>query len=650
MRGATLFDAITARAARYARILAALASLLVQPAAVDTAIGQTAAQPAAGQSTAQSATARPAAQTAAALYASDCAQCHESPAPDLRAPSRELMRAMTAESVARALDSGPMAAMAAKLTPAERVAIAEYVTGKRIAPVATGANAETGRCPDNRPPLLPTLQGPGWNGWGNGLANTRFQDAAAITPENVSHLHLTWAFGFAGAVNANAQPSIAGGWLFVGGGDRQVHALDARTGCTHWLFATDAPVRAAIVIGQAAASGPPIAWFGDMRANAYAVDAATGTLLWRAKLDSHRAARETGAPAFYNGVVYFPVSSFEEGIGTRGDYSCCTFRGSVVARDAHTGALIWKSYTIPEEPRPTGKNAMGVQMYGPSGAAVWSAPTIDPQRGVLYVATGNSYSKPAADTSDAVLAMDLRTGRIVWHRQATPDDAYIVGCAVHASINCPDDPGPDFDFGQSPILTRLPDGRRLLVIAQKSGIAHALDPDRDGAFVWHTRLGKGGSLGGSQWGSAVDGNRVYVAISDVRFLRGAWRRLDPKAGGGLFGLDLASGKISLSIPPVPCGEREACSPALSAAVTAVPGIVFSSGVSGILRAYATDDARLLWAFDTSRDYDTVNGVPAHGGAMDGPGPVVVDGMLYVNSGYGLWGGRPGNVLLAFSVR
>ena len=600
-----------------------------------------------------------AAQTAAALYTGNCAQCHDSPSPDVRAPTRELMRAMTAEAVARALESGSMAPMAAKLTPADRVAIAEYVTGKQLAPAAAAAaaaaatataNAEAGRCPDGSPQLSPTLDGPAWNGWGNGLANTRFQADAGITPENVSRLHLKWAFGFAGAVNTIAQPSIAGGWLFVGGGDRQVHALDPRTGCAHWRFATDSWVRAAIVIGEATASGPPMAWFGDMRANAYAVDAATGSLLWRAKLDGHRAARVTGAPALYHGVIYFPVSSFEEAIGTRSEYGCCTFRGSVVALDARTGAMIWQSFTIPQEPGPTKKNALGVQMYGPSGAAVWSAPTIDPERGVLYVATGNSYSKPAADTSDAVLAMDLKTGRILWHRQATPDDAYIVGCAVHGSINCPDDPGPDFDFGQSPILTHLSDGRRLLVIAQKSGVAHALDPDHDGAFVWHTRLGKGGALGGSQWGSAVDANRIYVAISDVRFLRGGGRRLDPEAGGGLFSLDLASGKISQSIPPVPCGEREACSPALSAAVTAVPGIVFSGGVSGILRAYATADARLLWAFDTSRDYDTVNGVPAHGGAMDGPGPVVVDGMLYVNSGYGLWGGRPGNVLLAFSVR
>jgi polyvinyl alcohol dehydrogenase (cytochrome) len=557
------------------------------------------------------------------------------------------MQAMTAESVDHALDGGTMAIMAGKLTPMQRVAIAEYVTGKKIGSlVAADAAADAGRCPGDSPPLSQTLDGAGWNGWGNGLGNARFQAASRITPESVSRLRLEWAFGIAGAVNANAQPSIVGGWLFVGGGDRLVHALDARTGCTHWRFPTEAPVRAAIVIGKLAGSGAPIAWFGDTRANVYAVDAATGTLLWRTKLDDHPAARITGGPALFRNVVYFPVSSIEEGTGARSDYGCCTFRGSVVALDAGTGARIWKTFTIPQQPRPTKLNAAGVQMFGPSGAAVWSAPTIDAERGALYVATGNSYSNPPADTSDSVLALDVKTGLMLWHRQATPNDAFIVGCVAGTSLNCPEDHGPDFDFGQSPILTRLADGRRLLVIGQKSGVVHALDPGRDGAFLWHTRVGKGGTLGGSQWGSAADGVRAYVAVSDVRFL--GLRRLDPDEGGGLFGLDLEDGKIAFSVPPVPCGARVSCSPALSAAVTVVSGVVFSGGVSGVLRAYATD-GRLLWEFDTSRDYDTVNGVPAHGGAMDGPGPVVVDDMLFVNSGYGLWGGRPGNVLLAFSV-
>jgi polyvinyl alcohol dehydrogenase (cytochrome) len=254
------------------------------------------------------------------------------------------------------------------------------------------------------------------------------------------------------------------------------------------------------------------------------------------------------------------------------------------------------------------------------------------------------------DTSDAVIAFDLKTGRMLWHRQATPKDSFVVACFGADSTNCPPDHGPDHDFGQSPILVALPDGHRALVIGQKSGVVHAFDPDEEGKSLWETRIGKGGALGGSEWGSAADRDHIYVANSDVRFLRDGTRRLDPTAGGGLFALDLSSGKITMQVPPVPCGERRLCSPALSAAVSAIPGVVFSGSVSGFLRAYATGDGRLLWEVDTARDYATVNGVPGQGGAIDGPGPVIVDGMVYVNSGYGQWSGIPGNVLLAFEVR
>jgi polyvinyl alcohol dehydrogenase (cytochrome) len=320
----------------------------------------------------------------------------------------------------------------------------------------------------------------------------------------------------------------------------------------------------------------------------------------------------------------------------------------VVALEAATGKPVWQAYTIPEVPHPTDKNAKGVQLFGPSGAAIWSAPTIDVKRGAIYVATSNSYSNPPSATSDAILAFDLATGKLLWSQQATPKDAYVVACYGVDKTNCPEDHGPDHDFGQSPILVTLRDGRRVLAIAQKSGVVHGLDPDDGGKILWQTRIGKGGALGGSEWGSAADQDRIYVANSDVRFLRDGTRRLDSTQGGGLFGLDLASGTVVMEVPPVACGDRLQCSPALSAAVSLIPGVVFSGGVSGFLRAYASD-GKLLWEFDTAQDYKAVNGVPAHGGAIDGPGPVIAGGMLYTNSGYGQWSGVAGNVLLAFEV-
>jgi len=592
-----------------------------------------------------------AAPDGAALYARHCASCHDASDPQIRAPSRSALRAMAFEQVLGALTTGSMASIAKERSNDERRAIAAFVTGK-VAESATPTTADTtGRCTQKPARFPQALDGPRWNGWGADLNNSRYQPAAmaGLTAEQVPRLQLKWAFGFPGVTVANAQPTIVGGLLFVGGGDRKMHALDARSGCTLWTFDAEAVVRTAISFGPLPGKGQFAVYFGDARANAYAVNALSGALVWKTRVEDHPAARITGTPVLFSGTLYVPVSSFEEATGSRPTYECCTFRGSVVALDAATGGQVWKAYAIPEAPHPTTRNAIGTQLHGPAGASIWSAPTIDVTQKALYVATGNSYSNPPADTSDSIIAFELATGRMLWHRQLTAKDSFIVACFAADATNCPENHGPDHDFGQSPILVSLQGGRRVLVIGQKSGVVHALDPDHEGEILWQTRIGKGGPLGGTEWGSAADQDRVYVANSDVRFLRDGIRRLDSTAGGGLFGLDLASGKIAMQVPPVPCGDRAQCSPALSAAVTLIPGVIFSGGVSGHLRAYATGDARLLWEFDTVRDYATVNGVAAHGGAIDGPGPVIVDGMVYVNSGYGQWGGVPGNALLAFEV-
>lgn len=588
-------------------------------------------------------------QDGAKLYATHCAQCHDGGDAQSRVPGRSAMQAMSFDHVLGTLTSGSMAAMAKDRSDEERRAIASFVTGK-AATEASAADAQ-GRCTQQVSGFPQPLDGPRWNGWGVDANNSRFQpaDMAGLTAEQVPRLRLKWAYAFPGASVSFAPPTIVGGLLFIGGTDRKVHALDARSGCTLWTFATDGAVRAAISVAPLPGSDQFAIFFGDLRANAYAVNALTGALIWKTKVEEHPAARITGAPTLHSGVLYVPVSSLEEAAGSQVNYECCTFRGSVVALEAATGKPVWQAYTIPEVPHPTVKSAKGTQLFGPSGAAIWSAPTIDPKRNAVYVATSNSYSNPPAATADAVLAFELATGKLLWMQQATAKDAFVVACFSADKTNCPDDHGPDHDFGQSPILVTLRDGRRMLVIAQKSGVVHALDPDDGGKILWQTRIGKGGPLGGSEWGSAADQDRVYVANSDVRFMLDGTRRLDSTQGGGLFGLDLASGKIAMEVAPVPCGERLQCSPALSAAVSLIPGVVFSGSVSGFMRAYAATDGKLLWEFDTARDFKAVNGVAAHGGAIDGPGPVIAGGMLYTNAGYGQWGGVAGNVLLAFEV-
>jgi polyvinyl alcohol dehydrogenase (cytochrome) len=380
----------------------------------------------------------------------------------------------------------------------------------------------------------------------------------------------------------------------------------------------------------------------------YAVDAESGTLLWTKKADQHPLARITGAPTLEGGRLYVPVASLEEGAGPNSKYECCTFRGSLVAYDAMTGNEIWKSYTIPEKARPTRKNASGTQLWGPAGAAVWSAPTIDLARGVIYVGTGNTYSAPAAEMSDAIVAFDLKSGIPKWSKQLTPNDVFIVGCGPNAQTreNCPDDMGPDFDFGNSPILRKLPNGRSLLIVGQKSGVAWALDPDRAGDVVWQHRVGKGSALGGLEWGSAADGQAGYFPVADGL--------LGPNVAGGLFALKLSTGEeIWHTRPPArDCepGDRR-CIQAQSAAISVIPGVVFSGTTSGVMRAYSTTDGRIIWEYDTVHEYTTVNGVPGMGGSINGPGPTIVGGKLFMTSGYSvLGGGPPGNVLLVFGTQ
>src|ERR1700733_6683038 len=327
-------------------------------------------------------------------------------------------------------------------------------------------------------------------------------------------------------------------------------------------------------------------------------------------------------------------------------YGCCTFRGSVVALDGGTGKKIWQSFTILEAVKPTPKNPAGTQEFGPSGAGVWSTPTIDERLGGLYVATGDNYSDPPTKTSDAILALELKTGELIWSQQLTENDAFNNGCVTPQRTNCPEKGGPDFDFGQPPILVQVGEGKRALVIGQKSGMVHAVDPDQKGKILWQTRAGEGSALGGSQWGSASDGQKVYVAISDVG-LGGvpdpkspqAFRlTLDPKKGGGLHALDLKTGKIVWSAKPAPCGGgRTDCSPAQSAAVTTIPGAVFSGSVDGHLRSYSAATGEVIWDTDTAREFEAVNGKPARGGSMDAAGPAIVNGVVLVNSGYGQWG-------------
>ncbi len=489
----------------------------------------------------------------------------------------------------------------------------------------------TGKCTTAAPKF--TVAEGDWNGWGVDPGNSHFQPKPGLAASDVPKLQLKWAFGFPKAPMAYSQPTVAGGRVFVGSVDGTVYSLDANSGCVYWTYSAGAGVRNAISVGKLP-DGKWIAYFGDLRANAHAVDAETGAPLWKTKLDDHPVARITGAPILIQGRLIVPVASIEEASAQGPNYSCCTFRGSVASLDAASGKLLWKSYTVLDPPKAYKKSSNGTQMFGPAGASVWASPTVDLKRKLIYASAGNSYTDVDINTSDAILAFDMETGRLVWSAQVQPKDNFVMGCP--RTPNCPPDTGPDFDFGTSPVLKTLANGKQIIVAGQKSGVVWGLDPDNKGKVLWQTRVGIGSALGGVEWGHAADNTTVYAAVSD---------RFGKDGTPGLYALDLATGekKWTAPVPKVPGN------PGQSAAISVIPGAVFSGALNGHFRAYDTKTGEITWDFDTNRPFDTVNGVQAKGGSVDSAGPTISHGMVYTNSGYGIFGGIAGNVLLAFSV-
>ncbi len=579
------------------------------------------------------------------VYQKRCAACHEQSGS--RAPSKDVLQKMPAARILRTLDFGLMMGVAYPMKREEREAVASYLGTKgEEAPRPASSFCAAGMHP------MPDPTAQKWDGWSPTRSNTRYQptEQAGLTLEQVRHLKLKWALGFPGDVTAFAAPIVLNGTLFVGSAGGAVQAVDAKTGCLFWVFQANGPVRAAFAPVRDGSTYSLV--FGDLIGWVYSLDARTGKQLWKRRVEDHEAARLTGSPVAQDGVVFIPAASWEETRSTDPEYKCCTFRGSLTALRVRDGSVVWKTYMV-DPPRKTGVNSAGTEKWGPSGAPIWSSPTIDTKRGLLYVTTGDNYSSPATTTSDAVMALEIKTGHIVWSQQTLSNDAYTSACRAKG-VNCPPENGPDYDFGSSAMLVRTPNGREILVAGQKSGMVHAFDPDAKGKILWETRVGKGGLNGGVQWGMASDNQKVYAAVSDVSAVMNTagpvgGATFDPVQGGGLTALHLEDGGKAWYAPSHPCDPpRPGCSPGQSAALTLIPGAIFSGSMDGHIRAFASEDGEVLWDFDTAKEYATVNGVQGKGGSLDGAGPVIVGGMVFVNSGYPRNGGMPGNVLLAFA--
>ena len=546
------------------------------------------------------------------------------------------------------------------------MAVQPYATLSALAALllsgAANAAPQDNVCPDRAGPVaLGSVQ---WNGWGRGLDNTRYQPEPAIRASDVAKLALKWAYGYPSGTEFG-QPTVVDERIFVTSSAGRIYSLDSKTGCTYWTYDAAAGSRTAVTIGELARArvaalprklkrtlahlevikAPSAAFFGDDTGAVYALDAQKGTLLWKTQVDTHPSARIVGAPTLYNDRLYVAVSSSEDTAAANPSYSCCTFRGSVAALEIAGGRIVWKSYTVLEEPMPTRKNNAGIQEFGPAGAAISSSPTIDSKRNVVYVATGSSATGIEQSLTDAVVAFDLVEGKLRWVKQLSRPDAGLFGNG----------------FASSPVLRTLASGNEVLLAGQKSGVVYGLDPDHGGDTLWQTKVGDSsaaaagiagggatgitsvvgppgvaGSAGGVAWGSAADHRNVYVAISGL---------LAQPANpfGSLTALDMKTGAArwhTASPEPACAWGDQHCSHAQSQAVTVMPGSIFSGSMDGHLRAYSTIDGKILWDFDTAKEYQTKNGIKASGGPLDHGGATIVNGTVYVNSG---------NTLLAFSV-
>jgi polyvinyl alcohol dehydrogenase (cytochrome) len=488
-------------------------------------------------------------------------------------------------------------------------------------------------------------------GWGFTVSNERFQSRSSIDSSNVENLDLKWAFLLDGDMSPHSYPVASEDTVFVGTQGGTLWAIDRDSGCVRWSYAAGNKIRTAVVPGKlpAAAGGEAMLFFGTIDGHTHAVAAATGEVRWVKDIAEHSMTMQTGAPLYYDGRLFVPVSSTELIYAVMPWYGCCTFRGSLIALDAATGEIEWRTYTVTKEPEITGTHSIFVQKWGPSGAPVWSSPTIDAKHGHVLVGTGENYSSPASDMSDAIIAMDIETGSIRWAQQYLANDAFNVGCAIPGHPNCPEEFGPDLDFGAPPIVTRTQAGADVVLAGQKSGGIYAMTADT-GERIWETSFGRGGLLGGIHWGMAVNPQLglLFAPINDMQLF---YHISEGESKPGLYALDIATGELRWNTPlEDTCGDRTPCNSGLSAAIAATSDLVFAGGLDGYLRAFDANTGSIVWQFDTFGEFPAVNAPMAQGGTIDVHGPMIAGDMVFIQSGYAAQSLQGGNALLAFALK
>lgn len=572
------------------------------------------------------------------VYFSNCATCHnQNSAIKNAGPTMTLLGGMTPKAIYTALSSGKMKAQGSTISDEQRKAVAQFLTNRPLVEITIPKEAfTTFSIPKNA-----TYK----SGWGGNLEGTGFEKQSQINAQNVASLKVKWAFAFPEGTQVRSKPAVVGDWLIVGSQYGDVYTLNKKTGKIGWHYQGSTAIRGAIAVAKST-NGELQVYFSDYSTNVYALSLATGKLIWKNRAGIHPQSSNTGSVAVYQNTVFVPLTSSEVSSSKDPNFDCCTSSGELVAMNASTGEIKWRHRVITEEAKEIGKKKNGKPFFGPSGAIVWCSPTIDTQRGLVYIGTGENYTDPSTNTSDAIQAIDIKTGKLVWSFQATTHDTWNLACP--GEPNCPEKAGPDLDFGSAPLLVKAGyNGKDIIVAGQKSGVVHALEP-ATGKVIWQTRIGKGGALGGIHWGMATDGKNIYAANADNIYA------IDPrdathKPSPGLFAININNGEIAWQSATPACPKGKNCIQANSAAPLALPDLVFAGTLEGHIRAYDNKTGKVLWEFDTVKEYEAVNGIKGNGGSIDGPSPVVSENMLYVNSGYGMFGELAGNVLIAFEL-
>ena len=563
------------------------------------------------------------------VYQKHCADCHQDAR--LRAPSLGAIKKMSENGIRQALTMGVMKEHSRNIDDVDFDKLLLFLSSQKNNIIKTQIN----ECFEPFPTHSKIL----WSNWGNGLSNQRVQIKSSLNPQNINKLELKWAFGFKDSIRIRSQPLVTEDAIYIGSQSGHVYALSLDTGCEWWSFKADAEVRGAITLSDDKKS----IIFTDFAANVYRLNSLNGEIEWKKNVATHPLTTITGSIAVTQNSVFIPLSSTEVVSAIDPNYMCCTFRGGLIALNTSDGSEQWKMHTVPE-PKKTGYNSNKISSWGPSGAPVWSTPTIDIKRGLIYIGVGQNYSHPATELSDAIIALEIESGGVVWHKQTLSGDVWNAACVTNR-INCPGDYGPDYDIGASIIL--IEGDKDILVAGQKSGMVFALDPDDRGSIIWQKRVGRGGKKGGIHWGMTIDDDSIFIPIADLP--EKTTSQFSPMPG--IHALRIKDGYKEWYRPATPvCKDEEYhCYPSVSAAPSRAGDMIITGSMNGIIEIISTRDGNLLWSFDTVKQFKTINQIPANGGSIDSNGPFIAGNYLIATSGYDIYGQLTGNVLLVFSV-